>query len=54
MGGEELGGSHGMKENVLNITLLLTVSLAALWKTWLNQEKRHLHRGHTLTCGTCV
>lgn len=47
------GGSHGMKEPVLNITLLLTVSLAAFWKTWLNQQKGHLQR-NTLTCGTCV
>lgn len=45
MGGEELGGrSHGMKEPVLNITLLLTVSLAAFWKTWPNQQKLHLQR----------
>lgn len=33
-----------MKEPVLNITLLLTVSLAAFWTTWLNQHNLHLER----------
>lgn len=30
---------HGMKNPVFNIILLLAVSLAAFWKTWLNEHK---------------